>query len=104
MRKVNIETLSVDSSAIQSMRYFRKERSLVVKFQNDANYLYQGVPVRLFQRMRNSYSIGKFFNKYIKNNFQLGQLFILVKGCWLPRITVNCTAQRNLNPAGGFIP
>ena len=78
MRKVNIETLSVDSSAIQSMRYFRKERSLVVKFQNDDNYLYQNVPVRLFQKMRNSYSIGKFFNKYIKNNFQLGQLFILV--------------------------
>ena len=78
MRKINIETLSVDSSAIQSMRYFRKERSLVVKFQNDDNYLYQNVPVRLFQKMRNSYSIGKFFNKYIKNNFQLGQLFILV--------------------------
>ena len=43
MRKVNIETLSVDSSAIQSMRYFRKERSLVVKFQNDDNYLLCGI-------------------------------------------------------------
>ena len=54
MRKVNYETLSVDSTAIQSMRYFRKQRSLVVKFQNDDNYLYQNVPVRLFQKMRNS--------------------------------------------------
>ena len=55
MRKVNYETLSVDSSAIQSKRYFRKQRSLVVKFQNDDNYLYQNVPVKLFQKMRNSY-------------------------------------------------
>jgi hypothetical protein len=39
MRKINYESLSVDSSAIQSMRYFRKQRNLVVKFQNDDNYL-----------------------------------------------------------------
>ena len=72
MRKIKYDFITVDSTAIQSMRYFRKQRSLVVKFQNDTNYLYQDVPVRLFQKMRNSYSIGKFFNKHIKNNFILG--------------------------------
>jgi hypothetical protein len=72
MRKINFEHLEVNSSAIKSMRYFRQPRQLVVKFNNDTNYLYKGVPVRLFQKMRNSYSIGKFFNRYIKNNFQLG--------------------------------
>ena len=54
------------------MRYFRQPRQLVVKFNNESNYLYKNVPVRLFQKMRNSYSIGKFFNKHIKNNFILG--------------------------------
>ena len=72
MRKIKFEHLQVDSSAIQSMRYFREDRNLLVKFNNDDNYLYKGVPVRLFQKMRNCYSIGKFFNRHIKNNFKLG--------------------------------
>ena len=72
MRKINYEHLQVDSSAIISMGYFREQRQLLVKFNNDDNYLYKGVPVRLFQKMRNCYSIGKFYNKYIKNNFKLG--------------------------------
>jgi len=72
MRKVKYDFITVDSSAIQSMRYYKEQRNLLVKFQNDTNYLYKDIPVRLFQKMRNSYSIGKFFNKHIKNNFILG--------------------------------
>jgi hypothetical protein len=72
MRKIKYDFITVDSQAIQSMRYYKDQRNLVVKFQNDTNYLYKGIPVRLFQKMRNSYSIGKFFNKHIKNNFILG--------------------------------
>ena len=72
MRKIKFEHLQVDSSAIISMRYFKEQRQLLVKFNNENNYLYEGVPVGLFQKMRNCYSIGKFYNKYIKNNFKLG--------------------------------
>ena len=72
MRRIKFEIIEEDSSAIISMRYFREKRQLLVKFNNDTNYLYEGVPVRLFQKMRNCYSIGKFYNKYIKNNFKLG--------------------------------
>jgi len=72
MRKIKYDFITVDSSAIQSMRYYKEQRNLLVKFQNDTNYLYKDIPVRLFQKMRNSYSIGKFFNKHIKNNFILG--------------------------------
>jgi hypothetical protein len=72
MRKIKYDFITVDSTAIQSMRYYKEQRNLLVKFQNDTNYLYKDVPVRLFQKMRNSYSIGKFFNKHIKNNFILG--------------------------------
>ena len=64
--------ITVDSSAIQSMRYYKDQRNLLVKFQNDTNYLYKDIPVKMFQKLRNSYSIGKFFNKHIKNNFILG--------------------------------
>ena len=72
MRRIKFDFLTVDSSAIQSMRYYKEQRQLLVKFNNENNYLYEGVPVRLFQKMRNCYSIGKFYNKYIKNNFKLG--------------------------------
>ena len=72
MRRIKFDFLTVDSSAIQSMRYYKEQRQLLVKFNNENNYLYKGVPVRLFQKMRNCYSIGKFYNKYIKNNFKLG--------------------------------
>ena len=72
MRRINYEHLQVDSSAIISMGYFKEQRQLLVKFNNEDNYLYKGVPVRLFQKMRNCHSIGKFYNKYIKNNFILG--------------------------------
>jgi hypothetical protein len=72
MRKIKYDFITVNSSAIQSMRYYKEQRNLLVKFQNDTNYLYKDIPVRLFQKLRNSYSIGKFFNKHIKNNFILG--------------------------------
>jgi len=72
MRKIKYDFITVDSSAIQSMRYYKEQRNLLVKFQNDTNYLYKDVPVKMFQKLRNSYSIGKFFNKHIKNNFILG--------------------------------
>ena len=72
MRRIKFDFLTVDSSAIQSMRYYKEQRQLLVKFNNENNYLYKGVPVKLFQKMRNCYSIGKFYNKYIKNNFKLG--------------------------------
>ena len=72
MRKIKYDFITVDSSAIQSMRYYKDQRNLLVKFQNDTNYLYKDVPVKMFQKLRNSYSIGKFFNKHIKNNFILG--------------------------------
>jgi hypothetical protein len=72
MRKIKYDFITVDSTAIQSMRYYKEQRNLLVKFQNDTNYLYKDVPVKMFQKLRNSYSIGKFFNKHIKNNFILG--------------------------------
>jgi hypothetical protein len=72
MRKIKYDFITVDSQAIQSMRYYKDQRNLVVKFQNDTNYLYKDIPVKMFQKLRNSYSIGKFFNKHIKNNFILG--------------------------------
>ena len=62
MRKVKYDFITVDSQAIQSMRYYKDQRNLLVKFQNDTNYLYKDIPVKMFQKLRNSYSIGKFFN------------------------------------------
>lgn len=38
MRKIKYDFITVDSTAIQSMRYYKDQRNLLVKFQNDTNY------------------------------------------------------------------
>ena len=38
MRKIKYDFITVDSTAIQSMRYYKEQRNLLVKFQNDTNY------------------------------------------------------------------
>jgi len=70
MRRVSKEVLLVDSEAIKQIHYDREKRILLVWFQNGMVYSYWKVHVRLFQRMRNSYSIGRFFNKHIKNKYK----------------------------------
>jgi len=69
MRKVNKEVLLVDSKAIKQVSYDREKRILLVLFQNGTMYSYWKVHVRTFQRMRNCHSIGKFYNKNIKNTY-----------------------------------
>jgi hypothetical protein len=69
MRKVNYEHLTVNSEAIDVIEYFRELRTLMVRFSNGGVYSYYNIPVKLFQKMRNSYSIGKFYNRNIKNRY-----------------------------------
>ena len=69
MRKVSKEVLLVDSKAIKQVSYDREKRILLVLFQNGTMYSYWKVHVRTFQRMRNCHSIGKFYNKNIKNTY-----------------------------------
>jgi HJR/Mrr/RecB family endonuclease len=69
MRKVSKEVLLVDSKAIKQVSYDREKRILLVLFQNGTMYSYWKVHVRTFQRLRNSYSIGKFYNRNIKNKY-----------------------------------
>ena len=69
MRKVSKEVLLVDSKAIKQISYDREKRILLVLFQNGTMYSYWKVHVRTFQRLRNSYSIGKFYNRNIKNKY-----------------------------------
>ena len=69
MRKVSKEVLLVDSKAIKQVSYDREKRILLVLFQNGTMYSYWKVHVRTFQRMLNCHSIGKFYNKNIKNTY-----------------------------------
>ncbi len=69
MRKVTKEVLLVDSEAIRQISYDRERRVLLVLFQNGTMYSYWKVHVRTFQKMRNCYSIGKFYNKHVKNRY-----------------------------------
>ena len=69
MRKVSKEVLLIDSKAIKQISYALEKRILLVLFQNGTMYSYWKVHVGTFQRLRNSYSIGKFYNRNIKNKY-----------------------------------
>ena len=55
--------------AVLSALGLAEKRILLVLFQNGTMYSYWKVHVRTFQRMRNCHSIGKFYNKNIKNTY-----------------------------------
>ena len=69
MKKVIIEKIKVDSQVIKSIMYNYVLEILTVKFYTGQKYDYFKVPKDTFISLKNSDSIGKFFNKEIKSNF-----------------------------------
>ena len=58
-----------DSSAICSAEYNYEFKSLSLELPS-AVYAYQGVPYHVFNGLIEARSKGRFFNKYIKNDFK----------------------------------
>ena len=69
MKKVLIKKIKVDSQVIKSIMYNYVLEILTVKFHTGQKYDYFKVPNDTFISLKNSDSIGKFFNKEIKSNF-----------------------------------
>lgn len=62
-----------NSSNIQEFSYLEATNILAVKFKSGKNYLYYGVPIQLFNEMRNASSAGSFLNQKIKGSFGFTQ-------------------------------
>ena len=69
MIKINNEKVSVNSSAIITISYSYDDNSLSVTFVNGKTYLFSDVQSNEFLSLKYAESIGKYFNRHIKNNY-----------------------------------
>lgn len=63
------EKITVNSSAIISILYSYDEKELTVQFINNKRYLFKEVNINDFISLKYAESIGKYFNRHIKNNY-----------------------------------
>lgn len=61
--------IKVNSSALLEIEY-NEDKELLVKFTSFREYVYFDVPKDKFEKMIKADSVGRFFNKEIKNNYE----------------------------------
>ncbi len=59
----------VESSNIDAVGYFEKERVLLVRFKSGNIYKYFEVPQKIYLELINAESKGIYFNRFVKNAF-----------------------------------
>lgn len=64
--KVLSEYVTYDSSTVSASTYDFKNHNLIVEFVSGTDYYFQNVDESDYESFRDSDSIGKSFNKYIK--------------------------------------
>ena len=70
MRTNILETIKVNSSAINEVKYDIENEALQVEFINKSKYIYKEVPKHVFNGIADSDSKGKFINKYIIDKYK----------------------------------
>lgn len=70
MRTNILETIKVNSSAINEVKYDIENEALQVEFSNKNKYIYKEVPKHVFNGIADSDSKGKFINKYIIGKYK----------------------------------
>lgn len=64
----------VVSSQFKKVKYNSEEKTLIITFKNNKQYLYLDVPITTFKDLMKSESLGKFFIANIKNSFSFKPL------------------------------
>lgn len=62
------------SSQFKKVKYNSEDKTLVITFKNNKQYLYLDVPLEIFKDLMESESLGKFFIANIKNSFSFKPL------------------------------
>jgi hypothetical protein len=70
MRTNVLETVKVNSTAINEVKYNFEHDALEVEFVNKSKYIYKDVPEHVFKGIKDSDSKGKFINQYILNKYK----------------------------------
>lgn len=64
----------VGSSNLDRIGYDLERQVLYVMFQNGAYYAYQGVPDSIYTDLMNANSMGRYFNRHIRNHYPYERL------------------------------
>lgn len=59
-----------DSSQIDEVCYDQSALKLRVSFKSGGSYIYHGVPSSVYGELVAAYSVGKFFAKYVKDQYE----------------------------------
>jgi len=70
----DIPFLEVESSNIEAVHYDLMNKELYVKFTSGSIYSYQNVEHHVYDSLVNADSIGKFFGKEIRNEYDFERL------------------------------
>ncbi len=66
---------SLDSSAVEFVRYDDRRRQLIVGFRCRARpYRYMGVPARVYRELISAESAGRYFNAHIRDRYPFTEL------------------------------
>ncbi len=68
-----MQTVAVNSTAIQEATYEYNNYRLRLTFTNGSSYNYWGVPNHVFEGLRASASKGKYINKYILLSYEFSK-------------------------------
>lgn len=66
--------MGMPSTVIGDFRYDPRTASLDIEFVSGRVYRYRAVPADVIERFRNAFSKGRFFNRYIRDNFRFVEL------------------------------
>jgi hypothetical protein len=69
-----IESVVVESSAINCADYYPQDKVMVVYFKNESIYNYLDVPYFCFRGLFDAESKGKFLNKYVIKKFTFNKI------------------------------
>jgi hypothetical protein len=69
-----MKKIEVSSSNIASLSYNEESKELTVEFKNGSEYMYNHVPLKIFEDFLDADSKGKFLNAEIKGNYPFTKL------------------------------
>lgn len=64
----------VESSLIKRIWYDRRNKILHIRFNSGGYYIYYGVSYYRYRKLLHAESKGKYFLKYIRNNYEYAKL------------------------------
>jgi hypothetical protein len=74
MNNHGVNMIQVRSSNIRAIGYDNDNQELYVEFLNNSHYIYEKVPMMVFERLKNAQSKGKYLNQNIKDRYMYKQI------------------------------